>query len=58
MLGFTARYKAGEIDTQYDAEVEDAGWFRAHDLPNVFPGRISISQWLLQDWIEAQTGSR
>jgi len=58
MLGFTARYKAGEIDTSQDAEIEDAGWFRATDLPNVFPGRISISQWLLHDWIDTQSSSK
>jgi len=54
MLGFTARYQAGEIDTSHDDEIEDAGWFRVDDLPRVFPGRMSISQWLLQDWIEAR----
>ena len=54
MLGFTARYKGGDIDVSHDAEIEDAGWFRAGELPNVFPGRISISQWLLHDWLEKQ----
>jgi NAD+ diphosphatase len=54
MLGFTARYVDGEIDTSHDAEIEDAGWFRANELPKVFPGRISISQWLLHDWLERQ----
>jgi NAD+ diphosphatase len=58
MLGFTARYKAGEIDTRHDAEIDDAGWFKATELPGVFPGRISISQWLLYDWVEEQTGSQ
>jgi len=54
MLGFTAQYEGGEIDVSKDDEIEAAGWFRVGDLPNVFPGRMSISQWLLQDWIEAQ----
>ncbi len=58
MLGFTATYKEGEIDTSHDAEIDDAGWFRADDLPGVFPGRISISQWLLYDWVDEQKGSR
>ena len=51
MLGFTAQYKSGEIDTSFDLEVEDAGWFAADALPKTFPGRISISQWLLQDFV-------
>jgi len=50
MLGFTAQYKAGEIDTA-DDEIEDAAWFRYDALPNTFPGNISISQWLLQDFV-------
>jgi NAD+ diphosphatase len=54
MLGFTARYKSGEIDTRHDDEVEDAGWFRADDLPGTFPGNVSISQWLLNDFLERQ----
>lgn len=54
MLGFTAQYEGGEIDVSHDEEIEAAGWYTAHDLPNVFPGRMSISQWLLQDWIEAR----
>jgi NAD+ diphosphatase len=56
MLGFTARYASGEIDTSHDAEIENAGWFSVDDLPNTFPGRISISQWLLHDFIDRQRG--
>lgn len=55
MLGFTALYKAGEIDTAND-EIEDAGWFRYDALPGTFPGRISISQWLLQDFVARRSG--
>ncbi len=51
MLGFTARYKSGEINTEND-EIEDAQWYRADGLPTTFPGNISISQWLLQDFIK------
>lgn len=50
MLGFTARYVSGEIDTSQD-ELEDARWCPADDLPRTFPGNISISQWLLQDFL-------
>jgi NAD+ diphosphatase len=52
MLGFTARYVSGEIDTSHDAEVDEADWFAADQLPNTFPGQISISQWLLGDFID------
>ena len=56
MLGFTARYKSGEIDTSHDDEVEDAGWFPADAMPNTFSGNVSISQWLIQDFVERHTG--
>ena len=52
MLGFTAEYKSGSVDTRYDAEMESADFFHVDDLPNTFPGNISISQWLLNDFIE------
>ena len=57
MLGFTARYVSGEIDTTAD-ELEDAKWCPVDDMPNTFPGNISISQWLLNDFIERNKGSR
>jgi NAD+ diphosphatase len=50
MLGFTARYRAGEIRVD-GTEIEDAGWFRADDMPMTFPGNISISQWLIRDFL-------
>ena len=52
MLGFTAQYLSGDVDTSHDAEVEDAGWFVFDDLPPTFPGRRSISQWLLHDFVD------
>jgi len=52
MLGFTARYAGGSIDTDHDDEMEAADFFRADDLPTTFPGNISISQWLLADFVE------
>ena len=51
MLGFTAQYVSGEIRLD-DDEIEDAGWFRYDDLPQTFPGRVSISQWLLHDFLD------
>jgi NAD+ diphosphatase len=55
MLGFTAQYVSGNIDTEAD-ELEDANWFAVDDLPTTFPGNISISQWLLNDFIERKRG--
>lgn len=52
MLGFTAEYLSGEVDTSHDAEMEAADFFHVNDLPHTFPGNISISQWLLNDFIE------
>ena len=52
MLGFTAKYASGEIDTDHDDEMEDAQWFHVDAMPNMFPGNISISQWLIQDFIQ------
>ena len=56
MLGFTAEYKSGEIDTSHDDEVEAAGWFAPNAMPKTFPGRISISQWLLHDFLARHGG--
>ncbi len=50
MLGFTAQYKSGEVDVTHD-ELEDAGWYDVKDLPPTFPGNVSISQWLIRDFI-------
>jgi NAD+ diphosphatase len=52
MLGFTARYAGGTVNTDHDAEMEAADFFHVDELPNTFPGNISISQWLLEDFIE------
>jgi len=60
MLGFTAEYKSGSVDTSHDSEMESADFFHIDDLPTTFPGNISISQWLLNDFIErkkAKSGS-
>jgi len=47
MVGFTAEYKSGELRLD-DAEIEDAGWFPADDLPMI-PGKLSIARELI-DW--------
>jgi NAD+ diphosphatase len=53
MIGFTASYAGGEISLD-DAEIEDAGWFRANSLPDI-PDKISISRKLI-DWFLAKHG--
>jgi NAD+ diphosphatase len=50
MLGFQARWRAGEIRVD-GREIEDAGWFRADAMPPLFPGNVSISQWLIGDFL-------
>jgi NAD+ diphosphatase len=51
MLGFQARYAAGEIQVD-GTEVETAGWYPAGDMPMIFPGNVSIAQWLIRDFLE------
>jgi NAD+ diphosphatase len=51
MLGFTARYARGSVDTDHDAEMESADFFHVNELPPMFPGKISISQWLMEDFV-------
>jgi NAD+ diphosphatase len=50
MLGFQARWRAGEIRVD-GVEIEDAGWFPPDAMPPHFPGNISISQWLIRDFL-------
>jgi NAD+ diphosphatase len=57
MLGFTAQYKAGEVNTSLD-ELESADFYRFDELPHTFPGNISISQWLLNDFIARKRDGR
>jgi NAD+ diphosphatase len=51
MLGFQARWRAGELRIDR-AELEDAGWFHRDAMPTVFPGRFSVAQWLIQDFLQ------
>ena len=51
MLGFRAEYDRGDIQID-GVEITEAAWFRARDMPNFFPGRVSISQWLIHDFLE------
>jgi NAD+ diphosphatase len=49
MLGFTARYAAGEIRPDGE-EIVDARWFTADNLPNL-PGFGSVSRYLINSWL-------
>lgn len=50
MLGFQAEYQSGEILID-GVEIEEAGWYSVEDMPTTFAGDISISQWLIQDFL-------
>jgi len=49
MLGFQAEYVSGDIVPE-EGEIEDAAFFHVDALPKRFPGRVSIAQWLLDDF--------
>jgi NAD+ diphosphatase len=51
MLGFTAKYAGGEIVLE-EAEIEDAKWMTAQEMPASIPTNISISRRLI-DWFVA-----
>jgi NAD+ diphosphatase len=53
MVGFTARWASGELVIQ-EEEIVEAGWYRADDLPPCPRGGMSISGWLIDDWLTAQ----
>ncbi|MBQ7444227.1 MAG: NAD(+) diphosphatase [Bacteroidaceae bacterium] len=49
MVGFTARYAAGEIHLQR-SELSSGGWFTRADMPPI-PGKSSIARRLIDDWL-------
>jgi NAD+ diphosphatase len=51
MLGFTARHRSGELRAD-GVELVDARWFHRDDMPMLFPGNVSISQWLIRDFLK------
>lgn len=51
MLGYRSRHESGEIQVD-GVEIEDAGWFRHDALPPTFSSGISISHWLIRDFVE------
>jgi NAD+ diphosphatase len=50
MLGFQARHRSGELRID-PAELEDAAWFPRDAMPMLFPGNVSIAQWLINDFL-------
>ncbi len=54
MVGFFARYRAGEIRVQ-DSELDGARWFQVDELPEL-PGKLSIARQLLDYWIASRRG--
>jgi NAD+ diphosphatase len=49
MIGFVARAVSDELEIDA-AELEDAGWFRADELP-VIPGPFTIARRLIDDFV-------
>jgi NAD+ diphosphatase len=54
MLGFQADYAGGTLRPDPE-EIEDANFFKADALPRTFPGKVSIGQWLLHDFLQRHT---
>lgn len=52
MLGFTAEYADGEITVDH-AEITDAQWFAADELPNI-PPKLSIARSLIDWFVEGR----
>jgi NAD+ diphosphatase len=50
MVGFTARWKAGDIEID-ESEIVDAQWFKLDDLPNI-PPPFAISRWLIDGHVD------
>ena len=56
MLGFTADYDNGEIDVDGE-EIIDAKWFKPEEI-DILSSDISISSWLIQNFIETFIGDK
>jgi len=52
MLGFSARYKGGELRPD-GIEIEDAQWFPRDRLP-MLPGHGSVSRYLIELWLNGK----
>ncbi len=56
MVAFTAEYAGGELVLE-EAEIEDAGWYHADNLPNL-PSRISIARRMVDDFLGQRAGKQ
>jgi len=54
MIGFTAEYAGGEIRPE-PGEIEDAGWYRPDDLPQL-PPKVSIARRMIEDFVSNPEG--
>lgn len=54
MIGMTADYAGGEIEPEPE-EIEDAGWYRTDELPQL-PPRVSIARRLIDDFADGTGG--
>jgi NAD(+) diphosphatase len=50
MVGFTARYKSGNLCLQ-EEELSAGGWFRRERLPQI-PEKLSLARKLIDHWLE------
>jgi NAD+ diphosphatase len=59
MVGFRARYAAGEIEVQR-SEIVEAGWFTAPEVEQLATprGGFSIAGWLIDSWLAEQAQLR
>ncbi len=54
MVGFTARYRSGDLQPQ-PGEIEEAAWFGVEELPPV-PPAYSIARQLIDDFVRTRGG--
>ncbi|HEY6034590.1 MAG TPA: NUDIX domain-containing protein, partial [Kofleriaceae bacterium] len=51
MIGFTARWKSGELNPD-PTEIMDAGWFARDEIP-VVPPKLSIARELIDAFVNS-----
>jgi len=56
MIAFTAEYESGDLQLE-EAELMDAGWYTADDLPP-YPPALSIAHQLITDFIREQNAGK
>jgi len=57
MLGFVAEHASGDIRID-GREIVSAAFYRHDAMPPMFPGRFSISQWLVEDFLRRHGAGR